>query len=108
MYLNAKILFFFFTHSCNIVFSCQQPNPVESWLASEPQEKCVAAFFTVHWVIFIIEVQDVFLRLKAELLIQQHGWVAGGNVKGDVLPHARLHRDKTSLSDVMQQITDVT
>lgn len=74
---------------------------MELCLAPQPQEECVTAFFTVYRVIFIIEVQDVFLSLKAKFLVQQHSRVAGGNVKGDVLPHARLHRDETSVTGVM-------
>lgn len=61
----------------------------------------MTALFTVHRVIFVVEVQDVFLSLKAKLLVQQHGRVAGGNMKGDVLPHARLHRVDASFSGVI-------
>lgn len=63
-------------------------------LAPQPEKERVTALFTVHRVIFIVEVQDVFLSLEAKLLIQQHGRVAGGNVKGDVLPHAGLRTDE--------------
>lgn len=108
-----------FKHTCtlkmtrllhtSIILSLPANSPVHLnvQLASQSQEECVTALFTVHWVIFIIEVQDVFLGLEAELLIQQHGRVAGGNVKGDVLPHASLHRDETSLSGVMEEIMDM-
>ena len=58
--------------------------------ASESQEEGVAALGAVHGVIFVVEVQDVFLSFEAKLLVQQHGRVAGRHVQRYVFPHTRL------------------
>lgn len=45
---------------------------------------------TLQWVILIIEIQNILLSLEAELLVQQHGGVAGRDMKSHILAHARL------------------
>lgn len=52
------------------------------------------ALFAVHWVVLIVKVQNVLLCLEAELLIQEHGRVAGGDMKSDVLAHTCLHGER--------------
>lgn len=58
--------------------------------ASQSEEEGVAALCAVHGIIFIIEVQDIFLRLETKLLIQQHGRITGRHVQRHVFAHTRL------------------
>lgn len=58
--------------------------------ASESQEEGVAALGAVHGVIFVVEVQDVFLSFETKLLVQQHGGVAGRHVQRHIFPHTCL------------------
>lgn len=59
-------------------------------LASQSEEEGMAALGAVHWIIFIIEVQDIFLRFETKLLVQQHGRITGRHVQRHVFAHARL------------------
>ena len=76
--------------------------------ASQPEEEGVAALRAVDRVVFIIEVQDVLLRLETKLLVQQHGGITGRYVQRHVLPHTRLknkhHEDVTRSSPTEQEI----
>ena len=42
--------------------------------------------------IFLIEVQDQLLCLKAKLLVKQHGWVVGRDMQCYVFAHAGLEQ----------------
>lgn len=59
-------------------------------LSPESKEERVTTLLGVHGEVLVVEVQNELFGLEAELLIEQHGRVTGGNVQRDVLPHTRL------------------
>lgn len=80
----------------HVEVSPQGPGPpAKSPSAPQPQEEGVPALLAVHGVIFVIEVQDVLLRLEAKFLVQKHGGVACRDVECDILPHACLRGDRS-------------
>lgn len=66
--------------------------------ASQSEEEGVAALGAVHRIIFIVEVQDIFLRFEAELLIEQHGGITGRHVQRHVFAHTGLKQTHSSPS----------
>ncbi len=63
--------------------------------ASQSQEEGVAALCAVHRIIFIIEVQDIFLCFETKFLIKQHGRITGRHVQRHIFPHTRLKNSTT-------------